>query len=110
MQKYNKLLSTIFSILFVIIFSIYNFDEYKNFHQNKVILGSKQLEVTKNLEKFKLEGIKELKDVQFYYTPNKYLISKITNKIESAKKEIYLEIYMLTEKRIQESLIRAYKK
>lgn len=110
MKNRKKILSTLFFIIFIIIFSISNFWEYKNFHQNKIYLKQYQLELENKLEKFQLEDIKELNNIEFYYTPNRDLVWKIINYIENAEKEIYLETYMLTETRIQEALLKAYKK
>jgi phosphatidylserine/phosphatidylglycerophosphate/cardiolipin synthase-like enzyme len=110
MKKYNKLISTLFSILFIIIFSFYHFDEYKTFHQNKIKLEKQKEESIQKINSFEITDIKELKDIQFYYTPNKELLVKIVDLIDNAKNEIYIETYMLTEKRIYEALIKAYKK
>ena len=110
MKKYNRLISTLFSILFIIIFSFYHFDEYKSFHQNKIIWEKQQLVYEQQINNFEIKNITELKNAKFYYTPNKELLEKIVDLINNAKKEIYLETYMLTEKRVQEALIKAYKK
>ena len=110
MKQFQKYVSYIFIILFLIIFSIYNFDEYKNFHQNKIELKQKKSDLNEKLENFELKYIENLNNIQFYYTPNKELLNQIVLLIAQAKNEIYLETYMLTEKRIQQSLIKAYKK
>jgi hypothetical protein len=106
----NKILTILFSVIFITVFSYYNYPEYKKFHQDKIELVKKQLELKTKLENFKLEDIKKLNDIEFYYTPNKDLLIEITNKIENAEKEIFLETYMLTETRVQEALIKAHKK
>lgn len=106
----KKLLSIILYIIFIVVFSIYNFPEYKNFHEDKIKLENSKIELKEKLENFELTDIKEIGDIQFYYTPNKELLSTITSHIENAEKEIYLEVYMLTETRIQEALIKAHKK
>ena len=106
----NKILTTLFSIVFIIIFSIYNFDEYQNFHKDKIKLENQKNETKQNLENFELEEIKTIENIQFYYTPNKELLTKIVTAIDNTKKEIFLEVYMLTETRIQDALIKAYKK
>jgi len=110
MKQFQKYISYIFIILFLAIFSIYNFDEYENFHQNKIELQQRNSDLNEKLETFELKYIEKLNDVQFYYTPNKELLNKIVFLIDQAENEIYLETYMLTEKRIQQSLIKAYKK
>jgi len=110
MNKIQKYITYLIIIFFIIIFSIYNFDEYKTFHQNKIELEQRNINLNKKLESFELKYIKKLNDVQFYYTPNKKLLTKIVSLIDQSKNEIYLETYMLTEKRIQQSLIKAYKR
>ena len=111
MEKNNyKILSTIFAIIFVVIFSLFNFDEYKEFHQNKTKETQNKIELTSQIENFELKDVKELKDVQFYYTPYKILLTNIIKKVDNSKKEIFLETYMLTEKKIQASLIKAHKR
>jgi hypothetical protein len=42
-----------------------------------------------------------------YYTPYKNLLNKVVGKITKAKTKVYLEVYMLTETRIQSALIKA---
>jgi len=110
MKQFQKYLSYIFIILFLVIFSIYNFDEYKKYQQNKIELQQRNTNLNEKLESFELKYIEKLNNVQFYYTPNKELLNQIVLLIAQAKNEIYLETYMLTEKRIQQSLIKAYKK
>lgn len=100
----------IFIVFFLVIFSIYNFDEYYKFHQNKVELEQKNLDLNEKIESFELKYIKKLTDIQFYYTPNKDLLTQITNSIEKSEKEIFLETYILTEKRIQNALVKAHKR
>ncbi len=110
MKINSKIISTIFVIIFIIIFSYYNFDEYKTFHQNKINIEKNKLEHSEKIERFEVKNIKELNDIDFYYTPNKEFLTQIVELIENAKEEIFLEIYMLTEKRISEALIKMHKK
>jgi hypothetical protein len=109
-MKKQKLITILFTVIFITVFSYFNFSEYKNFHQEKIKLNQNKIELKNKVENFKLENIKEINNINFYYTPNKELISEITNHIKNAKKEILLEIYILTEKSIQEQLIKAHKK
>jgi len=109
MKKNSKLLTTLFAIIFIALFSLFNFEEYKDFHQEKVELKERKIDLNQKINNFKLEDIKELENVEFYYTPDKELLTKIVKLIENAKEEIYLETYMLTEKRIQEALVKASK-
>lgn len=110
MKNLNKYLTYIFIILFLIIFSIYNFDEYKNFHQNKIELEQRNTQLNEKIESFELKYIEKLDDINLYYTPNKELLTNIISKINNSKNEIFLETYMLTEKRTIEALIKAKKR
>ena len=108
MRKNANPITTIFFIIFIILFSLFNYEEYSEFHQTKSEIENKNIELNANLEKFELEDIREINDLEFYYTPNKELLTRIVELINNAENEIFLEVYMLTEKRIQESLIKAH--
>lgn len=110
MEKIQKYMTYLFIVIFIVIFSMYNYEEYTNFHKEKIELEQRNLDLNEKIESFELKYIEELKDVQFYYTPNKELLNNIILKIEKAEKEILLETYMLTEKRIQEALVKAKKR
>ena len=110
MKILQKYFTYIFIIFFFIIFSIYNYEEYYNFHNNKIELEQRNIDLNEKIESFELKYVKNIKDIQFYYTPNKELIKDIISKIEKAKKEILLETYMLTEKKIQVALVKAKKR
>lgn len=110
MKNYKKIFSTLFFIIFILVFSFYNFDEYRSFHQNKINIEKDKVIFEEKSKNFEVENIKELPDAKFYYTPNKELLTQIIDLINNSKKEIYLETYMLTEKRVQEALIKAHKR
>ena len=110
MKNINKYISYIFIIFFLIIFSFYNFEEYKSFHQSKIELENRNKNLNEKIESFKLKYVEDIKNINFYYTPNRKLLDNIINKINNSKKTIFLETYILTEKRTQEALIKAHKR
>jgi len=110
MKITNKLISIIFIIVFIIVFTYYNFDEYRTFHQDIIQTEKSKIELLNKIENFKIEDIKNINNIEFYYTPNKELLTKIIDIINNSKKEIYLETYMLTESRTQEAIIKAHKR
>lgn len=110
MKNINKIISSLLIIIFLAIFSYLNFDEYKSFHQEKIEIKQQENKLNEQLKNFKLEDIKEIEKIDFFYTPNKDLLNKIVSIVEKAEKEIFLETYMLTETRIQEALIKAKNK
>jgi cardiolipin synthase A/B len=109
-MKKQKLLTIFFTVIFITVFSIFNFSEYKDFHTNKKNISEKQIKIKNNIKNFELNDIKNLQQTQIYSTPSKSLLEEIVKLINEAKKEIYLETYIFTEKRIQSALIDAYKK
>ena len=109
MQK-QKILTTIFTVIFITVFSIFNFWEYRDFHENKSTINQIEETSLQKARNFELENIKQIENISFFHTPNKDLLTNIVDKINNAETEIYLETYILTEKRIQEALIKAYNK
>ena len=109
MNNKQKLFPLIFTVIFITVFSLFYFDEYYEFHQSKNELKI-QKQYTQNLiENFQIEDIKPIEDISLFYTPDLNLLDTIVEKIKNAQSEIYLQVYILTEKRIQEALLLAYK-
>lgn len=102
--------SYIWGIIFFLIFSYFYAQEYINFHENNHQNSQYVLELEDQKNNFQLENIWEISDLSLYQTPNKKLLDQIVSDIENAKKNIYLETYILTEKRIQQALKNAHKK
>lgn len=109
-MKINKIIYLILAIAFILVFSFFNFSEYNTFHQNKLNLEKKNITIDSQLKNFSLSDIKKIEKIDFFYTPNKDLLNKIVEKINNANNYIYLEVYMLTETRIQEALVKAQKR
>ncbi|MDD3793490.1 MAG: phosphatidylserine/phosphatidylglycerophosphate/cardiolipin synthase family protein [Candidatus Gracilibacteria bacterium] len=109
-MKKEKIISSIIIIIFFIIFSVFNFGEYYDFHKQK-IENTKNYENNKNiLKNFDIKNIKEIKNISLRHTPNKDLLDEIVKKIENSKEKIYIEVYMFTENRIKTALIKAKKR
>lgn len=107
MNKNNKIITNIFFIIFFIVFSIFNFDEYKNYHLEKENQEKEFKYIQEQNTNFNISDIKDLNDISFFYTPYKELLTDIVQKIDSSENKIYIEVYMLTESRIKDALIRA---
>lgn len=108
-DKSHKILNSIIIFLLFILFSIFYAKEYFYFHEwikNK----EEKLVVTENkLLNFSLQNIREINSVSFYATPNKNMLSTISEKIKSAKNKVYVEAYIFTEKDLRSALIKAKK-
>lgn len=103
----KKYFTVLFIILFIIFFSIFNKEEFLQHYKNKTYILEQEINLEKSISNFRLENIKDIKNTKFYYTPNKKLLDKIINKINISEERIFLEVYILTEKRIQKALVKA---
>ena len=104
----KKHFAIIFIILFVLIFSVFNREEFLQNYEEKIVSINDNIKQEKNISNFKLENLKDIKNTEFYYTPYKKLLDKIITKIDNSKNRVYVEVYMLTETRIQNALIKAH--
>ena len=98
------------SILLVWIFLLSSCtNEYIAYH-NKIIQNerSEAINASKSLE-FSLDKIKD-RDVDIMETPDIGVLDRITGLMDSTKKRLYVEVYILTEKRIIKSMIDAHKR
>lgn len=109
-MKKDKIISSIILSIFFIIFSIFNFWEYYDFHKQKI--ENKEIYTNnKNiLENFDIKNIKQIENISLKHTPNKDLLDEIVKKIEKSKEKVYIEVYMFTENRIKTALIKAKKR
>lgn len=85
-------------------------NEYIDFHKDKQVYEESIVNTEENLEEFSLEDIKIFDDIRIEKNPNLELLEEINKMISNAKEKIYLEMYILTEKTIQESLKEAHNK
>jgi len=106
----KKNFSIIFFTIFILIFSYFFWWDYKEFYEKQESKLLEQVELKQSLETFSLDKIRELEYSKIYYTPYKWLLDKIVNKIRKSKKRVYVEVYMLTETRIKNALIKANKR
>lgn len=111
MQKnIKKYFSLIFILLFFIVFSFFEWEEYFKFYKQHQSLEQSKTTQAQEVKDFSLENIRDLDKLDLYYTPYKSLLDDIKNKIDEAKDRVYIEVYMLTETRIKEALARAKKR
>ena len=100
MQK----IKLIFIIFFFFLSSCTN--EYIAFHSQKWDYLESKTSLSQEVEKYDISKVEE-RNVEIFSLPNKWWIDKVVNFIDNAKKRIYLEVYILTEKRIIEALVKA---
>lgn len=106
-EKNNKLIQYIILLIFFVVLSITFWNQYISFHKEKIeIQKIKQKEKERN-ESFKISDINNIEEIELFSTPNKELLENIVLLIENAQSHIYIEMYMFTENRIREALIKA---
>lgn len=106
----KKISYSVFITLFIIIFSYINWWEYINFYNENKKTEELKIILNEELKNFSFENIKQLDNTEIFYTPEEKVLEKIINKIDEAKEKIYIEVYMLTEKRITKALKNAKEK
>ncbi len=106
-KKKSKLIFSLFLFVFFFVISVFYWDEYIKFHNNINYEIENNKIIQKKINSFSLEKINKLNYVDFKYTPNKEVLDLIISKISNAKKRVYLEVYIFTEKRIRESVKKA---
>lgn len=103
----QKIISTIIFIIIFIFLWVFFWKEYQNFQSEKQDFHAQNNEVLEKAKNFKIEDIKNLENTDIFYTPYENLLFDFVDKIENAKNEILIEVYMFTEKRILEALKKA---
>lgn len=100
MNKYTLLLLIFFSF-----FLSYNYLwNYFNYHSFFI----KEKELISDINSFSLGDVEDLTWLSIFSTPDLDLLDDIVYEIDTAKHRVYLEVYILTEKKIQKALKRAY--
>ena len=84
-------------------------NEYWQFHDKIGALNATKKATTEALENFSVDQIED-RDIEILSTPDKKVLDHIITLIESAKKQVYIEVYILTEKRIIAALKDAKKR
>lgn len=97
-------------IILVLIFSLFSCNnEYKNFHEENNEKIENQKAINDQISSFSLKDVKYLTWITITQTPDTKYLDEIVKKVENAKSKVYLEVYILTETRLQSALKKAYK-
>jgi phosphatidylserine/phosphatidylglycerophosphate/cardiolipin synthase-like enzyme len=100
---------TITTLLFLSLFLSSCTSEYWQFHASKKVVKEQKQTNTRLLKDFSLSQIED-RDVEILTTPDKQVLERIVSMIVQSKKQVYIESYILTEKRIIQSLKDAKKR
>ena len=106
----EKIITSLIISIFFIVFSIFNFEEYYNFHKEKIEINKNKIELESKIKNFDLKNIENIEEIKFYYTPSKDLLNKKVEKKNNSKNYVYIEVYKNNKKRIKEAVIKAKKR
>ncbi len=103
----TQAIQSIFFVVIIIVFSLVFWKNYlENYEKNITEKISKE-DLDIRIESFELSKIRDLEETYFKYTPDKKVLDEIVEKIDNSKKRVYIEVYMITENRIKQSLKKA---
>ena len=106
----NKYINPIIITILLIFFGISFAKEYFSFHSESNSQIEQNTQTKTNLSNFSFDQIREIQNIELFKNPDKNLLKTLVKKIDEAKKRIYIEIYIFTEKDLRAALIRAKKK
>lgn len=84
-------------------------NEYWQFHEQKTKFAEQKQSIEQNLAEFSIEQI-EPRDIEILTTPDKKVLDRIISMIEQSKKQVFIEVYIFTEKRLLQALKDARKR
>lgn len=96
-------------IFFLLFFTSSCTNEYWQFHEKKKAIEVGKQRTIQSLQDFKINQIED-REIEIMITPDKAVLERIISIIEQSKKQILIEVYILTEKRIIKALSDAKKR
>lgn len=84
-------------------------NEYWQFHEKKQAREQEKQKTIQSLRDFSVEQIED-HDEEILATPDKKVLDRIVSMMDQSKNQIFIEVYIFTEKRILESLKDAKKR
>lgn len=107
---FQKISTFLFIVIFFWVFSYFYWEDFFSHLEKKENISKQEKIISWKLEKFSVEKIRELEKTNFYYTPSQEVLWKIVHKINKSKKSVFIEVYMLTERKIKIALFNAQKR
>ena len=84
--------------------------EYQRHYTNHSQYISQQNSSDEKIQNFSLSQLEYIPETSLITTPNLTWLDDIVGMIDVAESEIYIEVYLLTEKRISQAIIRAHQR
>jgi len=105
----NKIATFLFIIIFFWVFSYFYWEDFFANLENKEKIIKQERVISWKLKDFSVKKIRNLEETEFYKS-DKNVLGTIVHKINKAQKSVYIEVYMLTERKIKFSLFNAQKR
>lgn len=96
-------------VFFLVFFLTSCTNEYWQFHDQKSKLNDQKQSIEESLTTFGVEKI-EPRDIEILTTPDKKVLDRLVSMIDRSEKQVFVEVYILTEKRIIQALEDAKKR
>lgn len=93
----------IFLPFFLAFFLISCQNEYWAFHDGQKTFAREKAQTELSRENFSVEQIED-REVEILMTPDTKVLDRIVSRIDAAKTRVFIEVYILTEKRITKAL------
>ncbi len=112
MKKNFKIFLYFVAIIFIFYIAIIPlWKEYLKFHSNKNIFLENKKNISSNLKNFSKKNIKNIESINIFHSlKQKDISKKIIEKINNAKKNIFIEVYLFTNKNIRNAVLKAKKR
>ena len=110
-QKQKKyILSVLMSWSILLCLSLFFGSEYINFYHASQEQKDNKIFVQEQLNHFSLDSLEAIDSIEIISTPDINFLDEIVQRIDASKKQVLIEVYLLTEKRIPQALKRAHKR
>lgn len=104
-----KIFQGICVIIFFLSFGYFFGDQYWNFHEWQEWKKVFEEKIYQENQNFTLESLSsEIQEIELWTTPSVELLEKLVREIDAATKEIFVEVYIFTERDLRDALIRAH--
>ena len=104
----QKIVHFLIGVLFIVSFGYFFGDQYWEYQEDQSQLLSYASQVEAKRENFSLESLESLEDMSLHTTPDRDLLDYFIERIDAAQHNIFVEVYIFTEKRMRDALIRAH--
>ena len=105
----KKILHLTIALIFIVGFGLYFGPEYWQFRDAQKLESSNAEVTSQSIKDFSINSVPDFRwKLELYSTPNKEFLTQIVSEIDAAQNNIYVEVYIFTEKDMRDAIIRAH--